>query len=440
MAFQGITFDGQNVTPKNDGALYVALYGDGILDGCTMTISGDDLVIASGHFIAGGRVCQVDGATSVDLSGRTLTTGYIQVIMNYDLTQDEGSQWYTSFVESATTTFPDLTQEDINETGTLYQVQLAVVQISGGSITNITSSMLLSPLSPKRTLFPCDLVVDRGADADGYAYFYQNGIAKARVGYRADNLFNCGTCDSVGNSLGGLIVPPNTDQYLKLFANNQDIHFLPKGVSNYDVDYAIGKDSGMLVCNNASAYFGGLLRRRSGADIAYLRITGSGYLDIWSTNVTQIRVGAGNQENDNVRFMFNSNGVLTAKGMYTTTRSGSTLVIDSSGNIGRTSSLRKYKKNIEDVTEEQANKGYELRPITYESAIEDDIKERQYGFIAEEVEKVVPELCTYSLEGEIDGVAYERVCALLMKQNQMLKARVDALEERVAKLEKEIGK
>ena len=146
MAFKGITFAGQNVTPKNDGALYNAHYGDGILDGCTMTISGDDLVIASGHFIAGGRVCQVDGATSVDLSGRTLTTGYIQVIMNYDLSQGEGSQWYTTFVESATTTFPDLTQDDINGTGTLYQLELAVIQISGGNLTSITSQIAYSPI------------------------------------------------------------------------------------------------------------------------------------------------------------------------------------------------------------------------------------------------------------------------------------------------------
>lgn len=141
MAFKGITFSGQNVTPKNDGGLYQAHYGDGILWGCSMNISGDDLVIQSGEFIAGGRVCHVDGATNVDLSGRGLTTGYIQVIMNYDLTQGEGLQWYESFVESASTTFPTLTQDDINDTGTLYQVELAVVQISGGNLTAVTSSM-----------------------------------------------------------------------------------------------------------------------------------------------------------------------------------------------------------------------------------------------------------------------------------------------------------
>lgn len=146
MPFRGVTFSGQNVTPKNDGGLYQAHYGDGILWGCSMNISGDDLVIQSGEFIMGGRYVQVDGATNVDLSGRTLQTGYIQVIMNADLSQGEGSQWYTTFVESATTTFPALTQDDINDNGSLYQLELAVVQISGGNLTSVVSAVTNSPL------------------------------------------------------------------------------------------------------------------------------------------------------------------------------------------------------------------------------------------------------------------------------------------------------
>lgn len=160
MAFRGVTFSGQNVTPKNDGALYNAHYGDGILEGCSMAISGDDLVIQSGHIMACGRVCQVDGATSVDLSGRTLQTGYIQVVMNYDLTQGEGQQWYPTFVESATTTFPALTKDDINTpTGELYQLELAVVQISGGNLTSITSQIRLSDVQANRLTAKSDGVI-----------------------------------------------------------------------------------------------------------------------------------------------------------------------------------------------------------------------------------------------------------------------------------------
>lgn len=146
MAFKGITFAGQNVTPKNDGGLYQAHCGDGILWGCEMALSGDDLVIQSGEFIAGGRVCWVDGATNVDLSSRSLTNGYIQVVMDFDISKPEGMQWniHLPLIESATTTFPALTQDDINDTGTLYQLELAIVQISGGNLTSIYSSLIQS--------------------------------------------------------------------------------------------------------------------------------------------------------------------------------------------------------------------------------------------------------------------------------------------------------
>ena len=129
-----------------------------------------------------------------------------------------------------------------------------------------------------------------------------------------------------------------------------------------------------------------------------------------------------------------TSGCIFAQGVYDTTGSGSAVIIQSDGQMRRTSSLRKYKKNIEDVTEEDAIKGYELRPITFKSAIKDDINRTQYGLIAEEVQEVLPNLGTYDKEGNIDGVAYDRVCAILLKQNQMLKARVDALEKEVKEL------
>lgn len=142
MSFQGITFDNQNVSPKNDGGLYGGFLGDGILWGCGMNISGDNLVVYSGEIIVGGRVVLVNGATEVDLSERQLSTGYIQVILNADISQGEGMQVYPSFVEQATATFPSLTYGNINDTDTLRQFELAVVQISGGNLTSIYRTAL----------------------------------------------------------------------------------------------------------------------------------------------------------------------------------------------------------------------------------------------------------------------------------------------------------
>ena len=203
MAFKGITFAGQNVTPKNDGGLYQAHYGDGTLWGCSMNISGDDLVIQSGEFIMGGRVVQVDGATSVDLSGRTLQTGYIQVIMNADLSQGEGSQWYTTFVESATTTFPALTTGNINDTDTLYQIQMAIVQVSGGNLTSVYSTMQNSILIARPQI---------------------NGLGDARM-WTTDN-------GAYFGQLGGGGVYADSTGYLTLYGSNESVYIRPNGPFN----------------------------------------------------------------------------------------------------------------------------------------------------------------------------------------------------------------
>lgn len=206
MAFKGITFAGQNVTPKNDGGLYQAHHGDGILWGCSMNISGDDLVIQSGEFIMGGRVVQVDGATNVDLSGRTLQTGYIQVIMNADLTQGEGSQWYTTFVESATTTFPALTTGNINDTDTLYQLQMAIVQVSGGNLTSVYSTMSNSILIARPQI---------------------NGTGDARI-------FTTSNGSYFAQLLGGGVYADSTG-YLTLFGGNnasESVYIRPNGAFN----------------------------------------------------------------------------------------------------------------------------------------------------------------------------------------------------------------
>lgn len=214
--FKGVTFSAQNVTPKDDGALYNAHYGDGILDGCSMTISGDDLVIQPGHFIACGRQCKVDGATSVDLSGRSLQTGYIQVIMNYDLTQGEGQQWYTTLVESATTTFPALTQEDINGvSGTLYQLELAVIQISGGNLTSIISQIGGSFLVARDTINPPTLKLVSSVGEHGVLY-----ASPDATNVRLANV-------SGGTTNSGLDLYDNGTPIL--FAETNNIIFRPQG-------------------------------------------------------------------------------------------------------------------------------------------------------------------------------------------------------------------
>ena len=99
-----------------------------------------------------------------------------------------------------------------------------------------------------------------------------------------------------------------------------------------------------------------------------------------------------------------------------------------------TSSLR-YKEDIIDVTEDEANLLNYLRPITYKSkAPVDDKNKRWYGFIAEEVNDVEPKLVQFSKdenEHEIpDGVQYERLTVLLVAKIKKLEERISILENK----------
>ena len=209
MAFRGVTFSGQNVTPKNDGGLYGCHFSDGVLWGCLETVSGDALVLQSGEFMCGGRYVQVDGATNVDLSGRTIQTGYIQVIFNIDLTQPQGSQWYTTYVESASTTFPALTKEDINASGELYQMQLAVIQVSGGDLTDINQYLVFSNLFT-RTLMRVGTDTDyAGVYSDSGFYGLVNYVNSARQ--------------------GGIVFPPTVDIDALIYGSGHDIFIRPYG-------------------------------------------------------------------------------------------------------------------------------------------------------------------------------------------------------------------
>ena len=143
----GITFDLQNVLSKNDGRLYQAIFGsDYILSGCACSAAdgGASIEIAEGYVVAGGRVIHFDGGEKKTITP-ALTTGYGRLIIDIDLTKastaDEFKQ--VSLVEqySTTQTFPDLTQDNINLSGTHYQAELCRFPISSNAAGNVTVTL-----------------------------------------------------------------------------------------------------------------------------------------------------------------------------------------------------------------------------------------------------------------------------------------------------------
>ncbi len=105
------------------------------------------------------------------------------------------------------------------------------------------------------------------------------------------------------------------------------------------------------------------------------------------------------------------------KGVFGTALSGNTVLVNSAGQLGVLVSSARYKQDIEALSTTQSEKVRELRPVTFRYKTEPE-GPRQYGLIAEEVARVYPELVTRDADGEIEGVRYEALTPLLVKELQ----------------------
>jgi hypothetical protein len=128
---------------------------------------------------------------------------------------------------------------------------------------------------------------------------------------------------------------------------------------------------------------------------------------------------------------------------------GIPVVVNSAGQLGISQSVGslRYKQNIQSMGD-VAGILMQLRPVTYRymEAQEDGSRPLQYGLIAEEVEKVIPELVIHDEEGVPEGVAYQVLPSLLLneyqKQNRKLVAtetKLEAPETRLEALESELA-
>lgn len=144
MALNGLIFDQRNNDSKNWRRIMHGILGDGIIRDCDITFTANSITVGDGQFILSGGVIANDGAETISVTP-TLTDGYVRLKCRIDLTkeaQETGPgpvEWLTDF--STTTTFPALTQEDINGTGSIYDGEIAVLQIVSGNITALISTI-----------------------------------------------------------------------------------------------------------------------------------------------------------------------------------------------------------------------------------------------------------------------------------------------------------
>lgn len=136
MSIHGVTFDNQSPTAKDHGALFAGILYDGILKGCNITYFGTTISISPGYIIIAGRLFQVSSSESVGTSG---SSSYARLKAKVDLsgTSTEETFSQVSFLVDYASTesgFSDLTQQDINGSGTTYEIELAIFRRTSTAI------------------------------------------------------------------------------------------------------------------------------------------------------------------------------------------------------------------------------------------------------------------------------------------------------------------
>jgi hypothetical protein len=132
--------------------------------------------------------------------------------------------------------------------------------------------------------------------------------------------------------------------------------------------------------------------------------------------------------------------------IFGVTSSGGTAVfINSSGKLGTTTSSRRFKEDIKPM-DKSSEAVLALKPVTFRYKKEVDSDGiPQFGLVAEDVEKVNPDLVARDKEGKPYTVRYDQVNAMLLneflkehRKNEQQESKIEEQEAKIARQEKQI--
>jgi hypothetical protein len=113
------------------------------------------------------------------------------------------------------------------------------------------------------------------------------------------------------------------------------------------------------------------------------------------------------------------------------TESGTTAAITASGKIVKSSSSVRYKTNIEDL-EIDSEKIYEIRPVSFYYKNNIDVK--QIGYIAEEINELIPDIVYLNNEGQPESIQYDRLVVPIIMEMKNLKQIINTQQEQINNL------
>jgi hypothetical protein len=156
-----------------------------------------------------------------------------------------------------------------------------------------------------------------------------------------------------------------------------------------------------------------------GYEAGYYLTTGSSNIDIGNRGVAA----------DNGIIRIGQPGVQTqtyVAGIATAQITGSAVYVAANGHLGVLASSERYKTAIAAMGS-NTEKLDQLRPVSFHLKTEPN-GAVQYGLIAEEVDKVYPELVIRDETGKIQGVRYDELAPMLLNEVQQLKREMAELK------------
>ena len=159
--------------------------------------------------------------------------------------------------------------------------------------------------------------------------------------------------------------------------------------------------------------------------------TGSNNIDIGNAGVAAeantIRIGTqGTQTETFIAGIFGTPKIKKACGV----------VVQSTGQLGCVKSSVRYKRDVRDMGD-ASDKLMKLRPVIFQYK-EDSDGIKQYGLIAEEVEKVYPELVIDGADGKAEAVEYQVLPAMLLNEVQKQARQLVQKDAQIASMQRQI--